>query len=551
MRIEIEKQGGTVRDYLAVVRRRKWTVIAATLVIPILVGLLTAQQQKLYASQAEVLLSRQNLASALSGVADASLTVQADRVAQTQADLASTPTVAARTLKSLKLTDRTAEDLLAHASVTARANADILSFQVTDPSQTLAPKLATQYAREYTIYRRQLDTDAIARARVLVQAKLDELEQQGERKTALYSNLVEKEQQLGTLETLQTSNAYVVRRAQGAAQVQPRISRNVILGVLLGLAVGLGLAFLRESLDTRVRTAEEIRDRLGGLPLLARLAAPPRHLQRDSRPVMLAEPSNYSTEAFRMLRTNLEFSRLDREARVLLFTSSVAQEGKSTTISNLAVALGRAGQRVILIDLDLRRPFLEKFFQLPADAKGVTQVALGHAELDEALSPIDLSVPGAEKEPRSDRRLGGGVAKHGSLHVMPSGPIPPDPGEFVATKALAGILDELRTRADVVLVDAPPLLQVGDAMTLGNIVDGIVVVTRMNVVKRPMLVELYRQLEAQPAPRLGFVVTDAKSEEGASYEYTYGYGYGYGAARAKRRFGRRRLRKGRGASTGA
>jgi Mrp family chromosome partitioning ATPase len=114
----------------------------------------------------------------------------------------------------------------------------------------------------------------------------------------------------------------------------------------------------------------------------------------------------------------------------------------------------------------------------------------------------------------------------GLLEVLPAGPIPPDPGEFVATHALSEILDELRERADIVLVDAPPALRVGDAMTLSSKVDGILVVTRMKVVRRHMLSELARQLASVPTPVLGFVVTDAAGEE-------EGYGYGYGGYYAR------------------
>src|SRR5205814_1509032 len=136
----------------------------------------------------------------------------------------------------------------------------------------------------------------------------------------------------------------------------------------------------REALDTRVRSAEEVVERLE-LPLLARLPEPPRKLRADNRLAMLAEPTGVQAEAFRMLRTNLEFSALGKEIRTIMVTSSVEQEGKSTTVANLAIALARAGQRVVLVDLDLRRPFIDRFFDLD-DHAGLTQVAIGHATLE-------------------------------------------------------------------------------------------------------------------------------------------------------------------------
>jgi len=291
--------------------------------------------------------------------------------------------------------------------------------------------------------------------------------------------------------------------------------------------LGIGLAFLWEALDTRVRTAQEIGERLGGLPLLARIPTPSRRLQRDGKLVMAEEPTGAQAEAFRMLRTNLEFATLGRDARTIMVTSAVEQEGKSTTIANLAIALARAGQRVVLVDLDLRRPYVEKFFKL--EGPGVTQVALGHVALDQALSAVTIMDPHRPSPKANGNGNGNGSKRRGLvkgvLEVLPAGPIPPDPGEFVGTAALTEILEKLRERADIVLIDAPPTLHVGDAMTLSTKIDGIVVVTRMKVVRRHMLGELARQLAGSPTPVLGFVVTGATEEEG--------YGYGYGGYYAK------------------
>jgi tyrosine-protein kinase len=208
-----------------------------------------------------------------------------------------------------------------------------------------------------------------------------------------------------------------------------------------------------------------------------------------------------------------------------MVTSAVQQEGKSTTIANLAVALARAGRRVVLVDLDLRRPFLDRFFQL--DGPGVTQVALKHATLDRALATI--AITDANAETRNGNGNGHSKPIKGVLEVLPAGPIPPDPGEFVATPALAGILEELRDRFDVVLIDAPPALAVGDAMTLSAKVDALVVVTRVKTVRRQMMNELGRLLGTVPTDVLGFVLTGADAEEGHTDRIGYGYGYGYGS----------------------
>ena len=265
---------------------------------------------------------------------------------------------------------------------------------------------------------------------------------------------------------------------------------------------------------------------------------------------MLNQPTGAGAEVFRMLRTNLDFARLEKgEVRSILVTSAVGQEGKSTTAANLAIAEARAGSRVVLVDLDLRRPYLDRFFHL-LHAEGITDVALGNVQLDEAIVPIDLGI-GTSMGAHAETNGGNGQVEHGTLDVLVSGTRPPDPGEFVATRKLQQILTQLCVDYEIVIIDTPPALRVGDAMTLSAFVDGILVVTRLNMIRRPMLSEFRRLLETAPARKLGYVVT--ASREGGSTAYGYGYGYGgYGYAEPeKHRDAARRRRRGRSSLTGA
>lgn len=500
----------TLRDYLQVVRRRKWIVLLALVVAPAAAVVLSLRQQPLYQAQAEVLLSRQNLADTLTGAQDPTAYLQAERFAQTQADLAEVPQVAERTLQQLGVTNRSADKLLSSVSVSAKPNADILDVKVKDRSPSLAEKLATEYAHQYTIYRQELDTSAIQRARSEVQKQIDSLGLAGDNGSALYQSLVEKDQQLGTMEALQTSNAFVIRPAQKTVKVQPRPVRRGVMGLVLGLLAGLALAFLWEALDTRIRSTEALSERLG-LPLLARIPAPRRKLSRSNKLLMIEEPNDNRAEAFRMLRTNLEFANLERRARTIMITSAVQAEGKSTTISNLAVALARGGLHVVLVDLDLRRPSLHRFFDL-SERPGLTQVALGQASLSKALVRIGLF---GEPASRSRRKA------PGTLEVLGTGPLPPNPGEFVGTEKLRQILAQLKLRAHVVLIDAPSLLSLGDALTLSAQVDALIVVSRLKVAHRPLVDELKRVLELSPAHKLGYIVTGADADK--TYDYYYHY----------------------------
>jgi Mrp family chromosome partitioning ATPase/capsular polysaccharide biosynthesis protein len=515
-------------------------VVLAVLLLPAATLIVSLNQRSVYQASAQVLLSRQNLANSLTGTQDPSAYVQADRIAQTQAGVARVPEIARRVLKRLQISNMTPARFLEHSSVTPAQNADILTFRVRNSNPAVARALVDTYTREYTNYRRQLDTASIARARAGVAVRIQQLERQHQEKSALYANLADRDQQLATMEALQTSNAFVVTDGSKAVEVQPKPVRNAVLGLVLGLVVGIGLAFLWEALDTRVRSAEEIGERLG-MSLLARLPEPSRKLRSKDVLVMASSPGSVEAEAFRILRTNLDFVRLNNEAKAIMVTSAVPQEGKSTTIANLAIALARGGERVVLVDLDLRRPSVHKFFGLTGP--GVTQVAVGHVSLNDAIERIAITGGQPKKlyngngngngNGHGDGNGNGRTRVEGFLEVLPAGPIPPDPGEFVGTRALAEILGELRERADIVLVDAPPVLHVGDAMTLSTKVDGVIVVTRMNVVRRNMLAELGRQLAHTPAAKLGFVLTAAGQEDGG-FGLGYGYSYGHGEANTLR-----------------
>lgn len=518
-------EGANLQHYLNVLRRRKWIVLQAIVIAPLVAVLFSLRQEHLYRASAEVLINTKDLSVLLVGGGGGTFRT-AERIADTEANLAQVPDVAIRTLRAAGVKDRTPAEFLARSSVKPKPDADLLTFSVTDPIPALAARLATAYARAFTAYRTALDTGTLQRARREVASQLKQLELIGQKDSPLYLSLLNKEQLIRTMETLQTPNI-VIRTASNAPQVQPTPLRNGVIGLFLGIVLGLGLAFLRDVLDTRVRSAEEVGERLA-LPLLARLPEPPQRIRNENKLSMLEEPDGIHAEAFRVLRTNLDFVNLDRGARVLMVTSALEAEGKSTTVANLAVACARAGRHVIAIDLDMRRPYLDKLLGV-GKRPGLTQVALDQMELEEALVPIAFT------EPRRRRRLSeedwavpaiqawdsnGHSEVEGVLEILPAGPVPPDVGEFVGSRTLAEILTKLRDRADIVIVDSPPLLRVGDAITLSGQVDAMLIVTNLASARRPVLAELRRVLERCPADKLGFVLTGASLDEG------YGYGYG-------------------------
>ena len=503
----------TLADYLVVVRRHKWVIIITTIIVPLTAFLMSAQQPKVYSASADVLLSRQDIGSALTGIPGASSYSDPERYARTQAALARVPEVARRAIARANVREMFPYELLESSSVTPRENADLLRFSVRDGDPEAAAKLATAYGEAFTAYKLESETTNFTQARKEIDARLAELRKQGATNTDAYRNLTENSQNLRTIELLQ-ARASLVRPANAAGQIEPNPRRTAMLGAILGLVIGLGIAFLWNALDRRVHSSDEV-ERLLGLPLLARLPRPRRVPRGDERIAMLDSPTDVDAEAVRRLRTNLELMNVHPQARTIMITSSAPAEGKSTTIANLAVALARSGRNVALVDLDLRQPAIAGLFGFRS-SPGITDVTLERVALEDALVGVRLPVPlGSTVGPPT-------VGTFGRLRVLPTGPLPPNPGEFVGTQAIQRILEQLRQTNDYVLIDAPPMLAVGDAMAISTRVDAVLTVVRLGIANRPMLRDLSRSLEATPAHKLGFALTGADLRDvygGAGYDY--------------------------------
>src|SRR4051794_3233013 len=299
-----------LRDHLRVLRRRIWVVLVAVILVPAVAVLISLSRPAEYQATAQVLLSNQPLTTSTSTTGPVPLDPQ---WVQTQADLARTPVLARRVVDAAGVEGYSVPALLASSSVTPAANSNLLAFQVTDRVPSRAATLATEYARQFTVYRRQLDTAAIQRLLSGAEARIQRLKHQIDSKSASrsvrqeYTLLLGTEEQLRTSEALQTGNSVLAAPAQSAAQVAPTPFRDGVIGVALGILLGLGLAFLIETLDTRIHSTEEIGTALE-LPLLARLARPPRRLQRDDRIVMLAEAAGPRVDAYRILLKNIELT---------------------------------------------------------------------------------------------------------------------------------------------------------------------------------------------------------------------------------------------------
>ena len=270
-------------------------------------------------------------ASAIYGISvqDTSLAEDPQRLAQTQAAIARIPAVATRAIRLAGVHGISAGDLLANSSVSPRTNADLLDFAVKNGDPKAAAKLATAYARAFTVYRRELDTATLQTARADLQRRLHELAASGLRKSAQYANLSGKLDQLNTLQLLQVTNT-VVREADTAAQISPRPRRNALLGLLLGAALGIGVAFLWEALDRRIKSEEDAERHLS-MPLLTRLPKPPNALAGANKLVMLEAPDSPGAETFRQLRTALEFASLPLRPATIAVTPGTETPDRPTS----------------------------------------------------------------------------------------------------------------------------------------------------------------------------------------------------------------------------
>lgn len=510
----------TIADYLAILRRRLWLIVALPIITGGIAYFVSVQQSPLYKASAQVSFK----SSPVNLLTDTpSPTVDDPTFLPTQAATAREVALAERVVGDPAAPPVTPGEFIGESSATTQNDINSLELAVTDARPEVATALANIYANTFKKYKAELDTAAIRKQIQIDQRTIERLRAHGNDSAA--DDLLIKMVELQTQGNLLAKNARVSQLATGATKIRPQPKRNALLGALLGGILGVVLALLAEALDRRVRSEKEIEEILG-LPLLGRLSRPSRRLRKNRQLVMMREPTGVQAETFRKLRTSLEFVNFDRGARTIMVTSAGPREGKSTTVANLAVAFARAGRRVALIDLDLRRPVLEGFFG--GATYGITDVVVGHVALEDALRPIVVTGPtrgtlnghNGNNSPDMAGGLNGSAKADGVLHFLPCGTIPPAADEFLESPRVEAVLREVAADYDVVLVDAPPLLAVGDPQTLSAIVDGMIVVSQLGAHRR-QLQELARQLPNYRADVLGFVLTGVTHSD----SYTYGYGY--------------------------
>jgi capsular exopolysaccharide synthesis family protein len=394
-----------------------------------------------------------------------------------------------------------------------------------------AAAIANAYATAYLQYRQGRAVDTLAGAAKTLQGRINALQGQinslndqvlaaspdqrstvqasvGPQVTALSQQIATLNQQMSQLQSGATSGqagAQIVKPADTpTSPASPQRVRNGLLGLGGGLVLGIALAFVREALDDTITTRQDIDRAQPGLPVLGLIPAVASRQRNGNEVVSAVRPHSAAAEAYRSLRTAIQFLGLDRPLRTLQVTSPRTSEGKTTTIANLGVTLAGAGQRVIMVSCDLRRPLLHEFFRATNDV-GFTSVLLGTTPLSRAVQDVN-DLPG--------------------LQLLASGPKPPNPSELLGGQRAAEVLSTLCDSADLVLVDSPPALAVTDAVVLAPRLDATLVVIGSGATTRRDLASALELLGQVDAPVVGAVLNSVTTE--SAYGYRSGYVYGYG-----------------------
>jgi len=454
-----------LRDYFRVVRHRWRLIVSCVLLAVGAAALVTLRATPQFASTVQLFVSTPQ--------SDSAAAYQGGLFSQQRvtsyADLVSGQEITRRVVERLQL-DQSASELSDQISASVVPETVILGITVTDPDAARAQQLATAVADEFTMFVQELETPP------------------GKAQAPIKASVVDPAE-------LPTNPVY------------PQPLRNIGLATVLGLLVGIGGAVLRETFDTSVRGPEDLAAATDA-PVMVSITYDGAAART---PLITAlAPHAPRVEAFRVLRTNLQFVDVDRPSKVFVITSSVPGEGKTTTTCNLAITLAQAGQRVALVEGDLRRPKVSEYLRLES-VVGVTTVLVGRLELADAVQDW---------------------GDH-DLKVLTSGAIPPNPSELLQSQAMHDLVASLRRHFDVILIDAPPLLPVTDAAIVAAQADGALLVVRHGKTTRDQISAAVERLEAVGGRLVGVLLNMTPQRGGSGYYYGYGYGYAPTAGRRR------------------
>ncbi len=503
----IDQMGGA--RLLQVVKRRWYVVLICVLVAPSVAYLVASSQPDSYEATAKLLFRERT--NTTSGTVSSSS--DPDRIAATNGDLLGLPGVAQRTAKKLGGTV-TVDDVSGAITTGSTPESDVFSVKATDPDAVQAALVANTYADQFIAVRAESRRNDLAGTIGALRNRLAEL---GKLKNPPGDELAALRSQLSTLLVSQQLEGGGVEIAQPAAvpksPVSPKPPVDAAIGLGLGLVLGLVLAGGLEALDRRLRSVEGVasaftRPVLGTIPESRRLA---RGAQKGL--------TGTDVEAFRMLRAHLHYYNDDRKIGSVLVTSASMAEGKTTVAWNLAAAAADAGNNVLLIEADMRRPSLARRFELKVP-RGLSDVLLSEAELEDAVHAIRLGDNSLSAASSNGNHAAGDDTEGPMMDVLFAGHPLPNPVDPLESDRMASLFATVHSTYDLVVVDSPPVSIVPDAIPIIRLVDGVLLVSRIGKTTRSDAEHVQMQLENLGAPILGVVVNRI-----AQSESRYGYAY--------------------------
>jgi len=489
--------------FKAAVRRSALLIVALVVLGAAVVITIRQVQGSRYEASARVLIQQQSLGEAITGTQ--AQFVDPQRAEAMSTALGHSPELYKRAADATKGSLGTADDLQAATSVSSGAD-NILTFTATAPEAQKAVGIANATAAAYIGWRADVLGKPVAKAIDEVKAKLAQSGASG-------AATADLQKQLNTLEVLRTLNndATLVDRADSAAKTRPTPVKDGLLGAAIGLVVALLLVAAREAIDTTVRSESDVEDILGA-PVLASV----RTLPRRTKLVTFGRHDTVFGDTYALLAATL--AQGAETPYVLAVTSAVSSEGKTTTAANLAIALARRGQRVILADFDFRKASVGDLFGIPHESPGTLQVLAGKVPAPAAVWGVTLDGRMPEVAPIAGANgAGPQTAKTpgvGRLWVLPAGGTD---RAGVSANRLMRLLDELREHADFVVLDTPPALLTAEMADIADQIDSALIVVRNGRVTHRSLRSLSRQARTWGTRIEGAILTDVPGEE------TYGY----------------------------
>jgi capsular exopolysaccharide synthesis family protein len=510
-----------LRQALSILWLRKWSILAITFLVVGVALFVSSRQTPIYESTVRILVIPVD-------------TIPSDTVPasepnlQTEAELINSVAVAQIVAERLNVTGPP-RALLGDLSVDQPTDTEILDVSYRSPDRKEAQQGATAFAAAYLEYRTGTATEKILRASQSIDRQVELLKQdfsainrklQGLSASDPNRGLLEAQANLLSTQIVQLQlqltalpeGVSVGRIIQPAPiptyPVSPNHAVNAIFGLVAGLGLGIGLAFMRDRLSERVRSSEEAEAYLEA-PILATIPPTASSWPRRREPLLVTSVQSRSpaAEGYRVLRTGVLSAASAAGVKSIAVTSAYSGEGKSATVANLGVVLARAGKRVCLVSADLRRPRLHEFFQREGEP-GLIEVVAGHMTLAQALQEVTLPTRGFDAPPAG-------------LHLLPSGRIPDDhPTELITSETVARVLATLEDRMDIVLIDLPPVLPLTDALVVAAVTKNVLLVIGPRANTRPTITSVRQQLDRVGARILGGIFNRPDTYVGQTY-YSY------------------------------